>query len=101
MNILTAGDTFPNPTADLNADVTGCTIRFRMMHLDGRFHLEGPASIADAAQGIVFYDWQPGNTNTVGAYRCQFHVTYPSGDVQRFPQDSYLELIIRPAVPVA
>ena len=41
---IKAGDTYPNPTADLNADVTGATVEFRMMHLDGTFLLEGPAT---------------------------------------------------------
>ena len=101
MNILTQGDTFPNPTADLNADVTGATVRFRMMHLDGTFFLNRPAVIDDASNGIVHYDWTTGNTDVPGAYRCQFHVTYAGGDIQRFPQDSYLEILIREAVPAA
>lgn len=95
------GDTFPNPTADLNADVTGATVRFRMMHLDGTFFLNQPAVIDDATNGIVHYVWQAGDTDVVGAYRCDFLVTFAGGAIQRFPQGSYLEVIVKAAVPAA
>ena len=95
------GDTFPNPTADLNADVTGAAVEFRMMHLNGTFLLEGPAVIDTPATGFVHYDWAAGDTDIPGAYRCEFVVTYSSGTIQRFPQGSYLEILIRPEVPAA
>lgn len=99
-NIIKAGDTFPNPTADLNADVTGATVRFRMRKAStGVFVLNQPAVIDDPANGIVHYVWQAGNTDVPGAYQAEFHVTYASGAIQRFPQDSYLEIVIREAVP--
>jgi hypothetical protein len=82
--------------------MTGASVVFRMMHLDGTFFLSGAAVIDDASQGIVHYAWQAGNTNTPGAYRCEFVVTYAGGAIQRFPQGSFLEVIvIRPAVPAA
>lgn len=94
-NIIRQGDTFPDPQADLNADVTGATVTFVMKHLDGTAFLSQPATIDDATNGIVHYPWQAGNTDTIGAYRCSFVVAYAGGDIQTFPQDSDLEVIIR------
>jgi hypothetical protein len=94
---IKVGDTFPNPSADLNADITGATaVVFRMRHLDGSPFLEQPAVIDDAATGIVHYVWQAGNTGQEGAYRCDWRVTYAGGAIQRFPAASYLEIVIAP-----
>ena len=96
--ILAPGDTFPNPSADLNADITGATTRrFIMRHLDGSAFLSTTSNIIvdNAAQGLLHYDWQATNTDTIGAYRCRFVITFASGDIQTFPQDSDLEVIIR------
>jgi hypothetical protein len=95
------GDTFPNASADLNADVSAATVRFRMMHLDGTAFLDEAATIDDATNGLVHYEWQAGNTDVPGAYRCEFVVTFAGGDIQRFPQGSYLEVIVKPQVPAA
>lgn len=95
------GDTFPNPAADLNADITGATVRFRMMHLNGTFFLNQPGVIDNATTGLVHYVWQAGNTDTIGAYLCEWVVTYGGGAIQRFPQGSYLELMVEKAVPAA
>lgn len=96
--ILAAGDTFPNLGADLNANITGATQRrFIMRHLDGSTFLSTTANIVvdDAALGLLHYDWQETNTDVPGAYLCRFVVTFASGDIQTFPQDSDLEVIIR------
>lgn len=99
---IKAGDTSPAFIADLSADVTGATVRFRMRHAPtGVFMVNQPATITDAANGLVSYSWQAGNTDTPGAYQCEFHVTYLGGTIQRFPQRGYLELVIGEAVPAA
>lgn len=96
--ILAPGDTFPNPSADLNANITGATQRrFVMKKLDGSPFLDTTANIVvdDAGLGQLHYDWQTGNTDTRGAYLCRFLITFASGDIQTFPQDSDLEVLIR------
>jgi hypothetical protein len=98
---LKVGDTAPDPVADLNTDVSGATVLFRLMKLNGAFVFSRAATIDNAVNGIVRYTWQAGDTNTAGAYLGEFVVTYAGGDVQRFPQGSYLEVLIRPAVPAS
>jgi hypothetical protein len=93
---LKVGDTFPNPAADLNADLAGATVSFRMRRLDGTPFIDRLAVVDDASQGLVHYAWEAGDTNTAGAYRCDFRVEYAGGEIQRFPQGSYLEVVIRP-----
>jgi hypothetical protein len=96
------GDTYPPARFDLNADISGASsVLFRMMHLDGTAFLSEDATVEDAANGIGRYDWQAGNTDTPGAYRCEVVVTFAGGAIQRFPQRSYLEVIVSPQVPAA
>ena len=62
-------------------------------------------TVTDATNGIVSYPWVAANDgaliNNPGAYRADVAVTFASGAIERFPQRSYLEVIVRPAVPAA
>ncbi len=100
---LKQGDTAPKVQGDLNADVTGATVLFRLMKLNGTFVMSRTATITDAANGIVEYQWVSGDLALLlpGAYRAEFVVTFADTRVERFPQRSYLELIVKPAVPAA
>lgn len=99
---LKAGDTAPKAVGDLNADITGATVRFRLMKLNGTAVLDKAATITDASLGKVEYQWVTGDTTVLvpGAYRGEFVVTFAGGLIERFPQRSYVEVIVRSATAV-
>jgi hypothetical protein len=75
---------------------------FRMMNAaTGKFVLSGAATVTDATQGLVSFDFTAVQTATPGAYLGEWVVTFGGDDVQRFPGSSYNEIVIDPAVPAA
>ncbi len=102
---LKTGDTAPAFTADTNADLNGATASVRFSKLNGTFVMTRTLTMTDATNGIVSYQWVAANDgaliNNAGAYRADVFVTFAGGQVERFPQRSYLEVIVRPAVPAA
>jgi hypothetical protein len=52
------------------------------------------ATVSDAANGLVQYDWAPGNTDTVGSHLGRFVVTHSGGEQETFPPDGYIEVRI-------
>lgn len=69
------------------ADLTGATVMFAFYRLGGAQIFERAATIVNASTGHVRYVWQAGDTGTEGRYLGRFTVTYPSTDVQFFPDD--------------
>src|SRR6266508_1136065 len=102
---LKTGDTAPAFTADTNADLTAATASVRFSKLNGDFVMVRTGTITDAPNGIVTYQWVAANDgaliNNPGAYRADVFVTFAGGQVERFPQRSYLEIVVRPSVPAA
>ncbi len=96
------GDTAPKATADLNANLTGATVRFSVSKLNGTPALDKLATVTDAVLGLVEYQWVAGDLAVLvpGAYRAEFVVTFADARVERFPQRFYLELLVKPKVPV-
>lgn len=41
-------------------------------------------------RGIVRYDWQTGDTDTVGSFNAEVQVTWPTGRPQTFPANQYV-----------
>ena len=99
--IIKAGDRFPNPAGDLNADISGASVTFRMYHAPtGQFALSAAATIDDAPNGLVHYTWQAGNTDIPGAYFYEWLVTL-GGIPQRFPGGENREIVIKEAAPAS
>lgn len=69
------------------------------------FHMEGDrettpkvnasASIDDAANGEVSYSWDSTDTDETGTYEAEFQVTWSDGGTETFPNDGFLEVVIR------
>ncbi len=97
---IKTNDTFPNPAADLSADITGASVSFRMWKAPSHVLTisNGTVVVDDAANGLVHYAWAGTDTATPGIYQSEFRVVYGGGAVQRFPQRGYLEIVISPAV---
>lgn len=98
---LKAGDTSPALRATLQnpdgtaVDLTGATVVFNMRSSGNTVLISRVAcSIVTAASGIVQYDWQAGDTDTVGQHLGEFEVTFADSTVETFPNDGYIRVII-------
>lgn len=81
---------------DIPVDLTGATIRFHMRAIGG-----ATAAVDASAQiitpdisGIVQYDWDNGDTATIGSYQAEFEVTFAGGAVETFPNSGYIRVEI-------
>jgi uncharacterized protein YfaS (alpha-2-macroglobulin family) len=68
-------------------NVTGAAIRLHMKDLSGTIKIDQAMTITNATLGLVRYDWQVGDTDTVGTYYVEFQVTYSDGSVETFPNN--------------
>lgn len=84
-------------TLDPPVDLTGATAVFSLRaRVGGATKLDkAPAAIvAPATDGVVQYDWAPGDTDTAGPFQGEFQVTYADSSVETYPNDSYLNIKI-------
>lgn len=86
-------DTSPSLQATLKdaalnpVDLTGATVMFHMKSIDGTVKVDQQMTITNASGGVVQYDWQSGDTDTVGTYYVEFEVTYADSSVETFPNN--------------
>jgi hypothetical protein len=93
------GDLYPPLVIDTNADTTGATslvAKIRKVH--GSTVLTKTLTNTTPLEGILTYNWVAPDTDVPGTYLVEAIVTFASGAIQRFPQRSYLEVVIRPKV---
>jgi len=93
------GDLYPPLVIDTNADTTGATslvAKLRKVH--GTTVSTKTLTNTDPTNGILSYTWLAGDTDVPGTYLVEAIVTFASGAIQRFPQRSYLEVVIKPKV---
>lgn len=61
--------------------------------------VSGAMTIADqsvvANLGLVTYDWQAGDTDTVGQFDAEIEVTWPTGKPQTFPANQYFTVDVQ------
>lgn len=93
-------DTRPSLYAQLLQDgsvinLTGCEVKLAIRGLPKR-----NVVITDAATGNVRYDWVPEDTANAGIYEAEFEVTFANGDVQTFPNNGYLTIVVMEEVAV-
>lgn len=94
---IKAGDTAPNMVADTNAVLTGATALIKVRNAStGTQVISRSATITDAANGIV--DGGDASTLPVGGYQYHVVVTFSGGEIQTFPQGSFLEVVVEPAI---
>lgn len=92
---LKRGDTSPallyrlDPTVNLAAAEVVFNMRPRG---GGPAVLERAAALinADPADGVVRYEWAPGDTEEAGRFEAEFEVTYADGTVETFPNDDFI-----------
>jgi len=84
-------DTSPSVSAILKdsslaaINLTGATVKIHMKSLDGTLKINSVMTVTSAIGGTVQYDWQTGDTDTVGTYLVEFQVTYSDGSIETFP----------------
>jgi len=96
---LKQGDLYPPLVGDLNADVSGATVQAIIRRVHTTTVLTKSCTLTDAVNGIVTAaTWVAPETDIPGTYKVEFKVTFAGGAIQRFPQGSEKDLIIRPKV---
>ncbi len=80
--------------ADGPVNLTGLTVRFLMRDTDGVLKASGVCTLVDAANGVVSYAWQSGDTDTTGDFTAEFEVTVSVGRTRTFPNGGYVHITI-------
>lgn len=76
-------------------DVQDSTVRFHMRVLGQTATvIDAAATLINATGGVVQYNWQAGDTDTIGSYQAEFEVTYPDGTIETFPNNGYIRIEI-------
>lgn len=71
-------------------DLTGASVRFHMKAVGGAIKVDAAMTVVDQDNGIVQYDWEAGDTDTVDTYAVEFEVTYSDGAIETFPNKGNL-----------
>jgi hypothetical protein len=83
-------------------DLTGCTITFQMVGIDGPCCgkvIKGTATPIDVKGGAVSYAWAAGDTDVPGNYKATWTITNTSTQLTMdVPNEGYILLTIRPKV---
>ena len=74
--------------------LTGASVRFHMKALDGTVKVDAAMTITSTSGGVVQYDWQTGDTDTVGSYSVEFEVTYSDSTIETFPNNQNLTISV-------
>lgn len=76
-------------------NVNGATVRFHLRSFGAQaIKVDAAAVVVSGLTGVVRYDWQPGDTDTIGSYQAEFEVTYADGTIETFPNDGYTRVEI-------
>lgn len=90
------GDTSPAIEATVTdddgdpLDLTGATVYFRMQEIaTHQTVFDKTASIVDATEGIVEYNWDAADTDTTGMFYGEFQIEFSESNVQTHPRAGY------------
>lgn len=70
-------------------DLSGASVSFHMTD-DGDTIVNSSATIMDASNGKVKYEWSDGDTDSAGRYQAEFEVTYSDSSVETFPNNGFI-----------
>jgi hypothetical protein len=97
--IIKSNDTLPYLEATLSddngvVDLTGATVTFVMRERNGAAAVvRAAASIVEADEGTVRYEWAEGDTVDAGQYRGEFEISI-GGKVLTYPSETYIPINI-------
>ena len=99
---LKQGNTSPGIRSQLQdddesaVDITGFNeVTFRMRAADGTVIVEsnestGAVTVVNAVDGIVTYEWQPGDTDIPAMYEAEWIVEFSDGSEETFPNNDWI-----------
>ncbi len=84
---------------DQPVDLTNAAgAKFLMRNRRQGLRVDADMTILDQSQeatlGVVSYAWQPGDTASSGDFNGEIQITWPGGEVQTFPADGYIQVVI-------
>ena len=80
---------------DTVVNLTATSVRFHMRPIgSSTVKIDAPATISSATNGIVYYQWATGDTDTIGSFECEFEVTYTGGEIETFPNNQFIDVEI-------
>ena len=89
-------DVFLRDDKDRSINVTGATVKFNMRNsADTTVKIDtGSVTTVSSTAGRVKYSFTAANTDTAGNFEGEFQVTFVGGQVETFPNDGYIKVII-------
>lgn len=96
MVVIKKGDTSPAIQETLAAagDLEGASAIFAMRNAAGVIIIEADAEITSVDDKTISYQWNEGETDTVGKYQAEFRITYADGLVETFPKIDFIMIYI-------
>lgn len=96
------GDLRPNIEATLEDDSgnavdlsNASSVDFHMRRFDAdSTKVDSSATITDASNGKVEYEWTSGDTDTAGDFLAEFEVTWSDSDKETYPNHDNLDIKI-------
>lgn len=98
-------DTRPSLKAELRGeynearDFTNVTVQSITFHMESidttEVVVDSEATIVNAKDGIVAYEWDDGDTADAGKYIGEFQIEYQDSGTETFPNNDNIDIIIR------
>lgn len=84
---------------DTAIDLSNASVKFHMRKVGAVTpKIDANATISNADGGVVYYQWQTGDTDTIGSYEAEFEVTFTGGEIESFPNNRYIQIEITNAI---
>ena len=89
-------DVFLRDDKDRSINVTGATVKFNMRNAsDNTTKISaGSVTTVSSTSGRVKYSFSTSDTDTSGNFDGEFQVTFVGGQVETFPNDGFIKVII-------
>lgn len=80
-------------------DLSGATVTFYMQDETGTTVIDGGSvTLVDAANGIVKYEWQDGDSDNAGYFKAEFLVTFGDGTKRTSPDPGWISIVVSGSV---
>jgi len=89
-------DVFLRDDKDRTINITGAAVKFNMRNAsDNTIKIDnGSVTTVSSTSGRVKYSFSAANTDTAGNFDGEFEVTFVGGQVETFPNDGFIKVII-------
>jgi hypothetical protein len=89
-------DVFLRDDKDRSINVTGASVKFNMRNVSNNVVKvdNGSVTTVSSTSGRVKYAFSASDTDTSGNFDGEFQVTFVGGQVETFPNDGYIKVIV-------